>query len=281
MKDLYSIELPALGDTSCSMKASSGLIRLKGPPHWLSGALRGARMRCSLLRSRLPAGAAAQCVLRPCCLLPMPCSMPCPRTPSPAAALQTFLLPFDPEDHEDADEWREYSGELSSKELHKVGCVERDRAGFMVSLKFTCCWALHPVHVCANTSFAFACPASCCSRCQAARLQAAIELFPSAGISPLTAETHRQWMGSEPLRVKVGPSWLLAVPRVQSALHPTQERSAVSLHLSSALLQASICGFAIASAGCAVHGQGGAACAVPRPQVRQCAGCLTCLSRLH
>lgn len=34
-------------------------------------------------------------------------------------------------------------------------------------------------------------------------LQAAVELFPVAGISPLTAETHRQWMGSEPQRVKV------------------------------------------------------------------------------
>jgi len=33
---------------------------------------------------------------------------------------QTFLLPFDPEDHEDADEWKEYQGELSSKELQKV-----------------------------------------------------------------------------------------------------------------------------------------------------------------
>jgi hypothetical protein len=34
--------------------------------------------------------------------------------------LQTFLLPFDPEDHEDSDEWKAYEGELSTKELHKV-----------------------------------------------------------------------------------------------------------------------------------------------------------------
>lgn len=41
-------------------------------------------------------------------------------------------------------------------------------------------------------------------------LQAAVDLFPSAGISPLTAETHRQWMGSEPQRIKVTrPAWLV------------------------------------------------------------------------
>lgn len=94
----------------------------------------------------------AQCVLRPCCArCPMPCSVPCQRAHSLAAALQTFLLPFDPEDHEDADEWREYSGELSSKELHKVGCVERDGAGIGVLVaQCTCCWALQPL--CANAS---------------------------------------------------------------------------------------------------------------------------------
>ena len=48
--------------------------------------------------------------------------------------------------------------------------------------------------------------------------QAAIELFPSAGISPLTAETHRQWMGSEPQRVKVTlPGLAIAAAGLNSA----------------------------------------------------------------
>jgi hypothetical protein len=41
---------------------------------------------------------------------------------------QTFLLPFDPEDHEDADEWRLWTGDLSAKELYKV-CL-RISSGF-------------------------------------------------------------------------------------------------------------------------------------------------------
>lgn len=37
---------------------------------------------------------------------------------------------------------------------------------------------------------------------QIARPQAALELFPAAGITPVTAESHRQWIGADPLRVK-------------------------------------------------------------------------------
>ncbi|KAL4420014.1 hypothetical protein ABPG75_007112 [Micractinium tetrahymenae] len=74
-----------------------------------------------------------------------------PETGDTSCSLRTFLLPFDPEDHEDADEWRTYEGPLASKDLYK----------------------------------------------------AALELFPASGISPLTAETHRQWASTEPQRVKI------------------------------------------------------------------------------
>ncbi len=64
-------------------------------------------------------------------------TLPATRHPPPAtsravslpAVAQTFLLPFDPEDHEDADEWKEYQGELSSKELQKVGSAEAMQCG--------------------------------------------------------------------------------------------------------------------------------------------------------
>lgn len=62
------------------------------------GAGDAARHRAALLPTRLPAA-------------PVP-------PPNPP---QTFLLPFDPEEHEDVDEWRAYEGPLSSKDLHKVG----------------------------------------------------------------------------------------------------------------------------------------------------------------
>ncbi|KAL4419270.1 hypothetical protein ABPG77_004828 [Micractinium sp. CCAP 211/92] len=78
-------------------------------------------------------------------------SISLPEAGETSCSVQTFLLPFDPEDHEDADEWRVYEGPLASKDLHK----------------------------------------------------AALELFPAAGISPLTSETHRQWASAEPQRVKV------------------------------------------------------------------------------
>ncbi|PSC75196.1 Helicase sen1 [Micractinium conductrix] len=34
--------------------------------------------------------------------------------------MTTFLIPFDPEDHEDSDEWRPYDGPLASRDLHKA-----------------------------------------------------------------------------------------------------------------------------------------------------------------
>jgi hypothetical protein len=46
--------------------------------------------------------------------------VPDPLPPLPACP-QTFLVPYDPEDHEDVDEWRPWLGQLSAKELHKVG----------------------------------------------------------------------------------------------------------------------------------------------------------------
>lgn len=47
-------------------------------------------------------------------------SVSLPQAVEGGCQMRTFLLPFDPEDHEDADEWRVHEGEVSTKALYKA-----------------------------------------------------------------------------------------------------------------------------------------------------------------
>lgn len=107
-KDLFSVALPALGETSCVTKV--GVPGFRQQAQAAPGNHSRASACTPLPAPRLPP---ASHHLLPSCLLPPP------PPPSPSV-WQTLLLPFDPEDHEDSDEWRAYEGELSSKELHKA-----------------------------------------------------------------------------------------------------------------------------------------------------------------
>lgn len=214
MKDLYSIELPALGDTSCSIKvggctdcllagcdaAGSPRMLLQQGGAWAALCHWG-HTRCWAVH----AVGSARSASPPCRLAAHGPSTP--PNPRPCSLLpQTFLLPFDPEDHEDADEWREYTGELSSKELQKVGGGRGEAAG-----RGDVCGVSGQAERRRPLQGRGAHPATVAPLVRRSRQlpalpppQAALELFPAAGISPVTADTHRQWLGSEPQRVKVG-----------------------------------------------------------------------------
>lgn len=158
MKDQFSISLPEAGETSCSVQVRVG-VRGRG---WelCQGALswncqRSAGSMCPGRRVSPCADAGnhhrgAQAASSPATLVVafrLAC-YPARRTSGCLAATnscfearvypQTFLLSFDPEDHEDADEWRVYEGPLASKDLHKVGKGAR-----LPWLGHRCCPAEH------------------------------------------------------------------------------------------------------------------------------------------
>ena len=207
MKDLYGVALPALGDTSCAFKA-----RACGPaPPGL--AVRLAAGLVLLQRLLLPscaAAAAAAAATSLCLPTSQPCCLP---LPSLRAALQAFLLPFDPEDHEDADEWKAWEGELSARELHKA---RRGQGGHVVGRqggraagrgprlavpRCTACVATFPLLASLAASHQPTCrgPALSCFTPP----QAALELFPAAGIAPVTADTAQQWGAADAAAAKV------------------------------------------------------------------------------
>ena len=98
-------------------------------------------------------------------------------------------------------------------------------------------------------------------------LQAALELFPTVGITPVTAETYPHWVSTDPTRVRV--RWVAAAVGSTQGHQRLVRGSAKGMLIPHVPLPpAHRCCWLHLAAGDAFYRQGGAAAVVPRPQVR-------------